>query len=341
MATPPSRHRYSIVSPGKGRASTVPSRRRPRAHRRARHCSPARPCTGSTRAAISGVRFRSGSPCIQTCSSKPATRSGTPGRDGAPDRPRQRDATAIRQGRSSSRSTSSWPSARTGGRSASGSAAPIRIAPTTRARARRRDVAGERARPGFLPDTREVRHDILDYYFEVQRFDRDLGRMLAPLERLGELDNTLVIVTSDNGMPFPRAKATVYDGGAHVPLAMRWPAGVRAGAVVQELVSLADLAPTILEAAGLRPLDVMTGQSVLGLIRGEPQPGRDRVVHRTGTPRQRPSRRPELSGPRHQNERPSVHAELPPRSLAGRRPASSTSPSARSAISTAGLRSPW
>ena len=58
---------------------------------------------------------------------------------------------------------------------------------------------------------------------------------------------------------------------------MRWPAGVRAGTVVQQLVSLADLAPTILEAAGVRPLDVMTGQSVLGLIRGEAQPGRDRV----------------------------------------------------------------
>jgi arylsulfatase A-like enzyme len=131
--------------------------------------------------------------------------------------------------------------------------------------------------PGFLPDTPEVRSDLLDYYFEVQRFDRDLGQILATLERLGELDNTLVIVTSDNGMPFPRAKANVHDGGAHVPLAMRWPAGVRAGAVVQEFVSLADIAPTVLEAAGLRPLDVMTGQSVLGLIRGQSQPGRDRV----------------------------------------------------------------
>ena len=131
--------------------------------------------------------------------------------------------------------------------------------------------------PGFLPDTPEVRSDLLDYYFEVQRFDRDLGQILATLERLGELDNTLVIVTSDNGMPFPRAKANVYDGGAHVPLAMRWPAAVRAGAVVQEFVSLADIAPTVLEAAGLRPLDAMTGQSVLGLIRGDAQSGRDRV----------------------------------------------------------------
>jgi N-sulfoglucosamine sulfohydrolase len=131
--------------------------------------------------------------------------------------------------------------------------------------------------PGFLPDTPEVRHDILDYYFEVERFDRDLGQILATLERLGELDNTLVIVTSDNGMPFPRAKANVYDGGAHVPLAMRWPAGVRAGTVVHDFVSLADVAPTVLEAAGVQPLDVMTGQSVLGLIRGASQGRRDRV----------------------------------------------------------------
>jgi N-sulfoglucosamine sulfohydrolase len=131
--------------------------------------------------------------------------------------------------------------------------------------------------PGFLPDTLDVRNDLLDYYFEVQRFDRDVGQILATLERLGELDNTLVIVTSDNGMPFPRAKANVYDGGAHVPLAMRWPAGIRPGAVVPQFVSLADIAPTVLEAAGLRPLDVMTGRSVLGLLRGESQRGRDRV----------------------------------------------------------------
>jgi arylsulfatase A-like enzyme len=131
--------------------------------------------------------------------------------------------------------------------------------------------------PGFLPDTPEVRDDLLDYYFEVQRFDRDLGHILETLERLGELDNTLIIVTSDNGMPFPRAKANVYDGGTHVPLAIRWPGKARAGAVVQELVSLADIAPTVLEAVGLRALDAMTGQSVLGLVRGESQRGRDRV----------------------------------------------------------------
>ena len=72
--------------------------------------------------------------------------------------------------------------------------------------------------PPFLPDTPEVRSDLLDYYFEVQRFDRDVGRIVATLERLGELDNTLIIVTSDNGMPFPRGKATVYDAGTRMPL---------------------------------------------------------------------------------------------------------------------------
>jgi arylsulfatase A-like enzyme len=131
--------------------------------------------------------------------------------------------------------------------------------------------------PPFLPDTPEVRSDLLDYYFEVQRFDRDVGRIIATLERLGELENTLIIVTSDNGMPFPRGKATVYDAGARMPLAIRWPGTVRAGSVVEELVSHTDLAPTVLEAAGLTLPAAMTGRSVLGLLRGESQAGRDRV----------------------------------------------------------------
>ena len=131
--------------------------------------------------------------------------------------------------------------------------------------------------PAFLPDTPIVRNDILDYYLEVQRFDRDLGRILETLEKMKELDNTLLIVTSDNGMPFPRAKATVYDGGARMPLAVRWPGEVRAGQVIEDFVTLADIAPTILEAAGLKPLDAMTGRSVLGLLRGQPASGRDHV----------------------------------------------------------------
>lgn len=64
--------------------------------------------------------------------------------------------------------------------------------------------------PAFWPDNETVRNDMLDYGFEIEHYDRQLGLMLARLEELGELDNTLVIVTSDNGMPFPRAKGTQY-----------------------------------------------------------------------------------------------------------------------------------
>jgi len=131
--------------------------------------------------------------------------------------------------------------------------------------------------PAFLPDTLDVRNDLLDYYFEVQRFDRDLGTLIEMLERAGELDNTIVIVSSDNGMPFPRAKANVYDGGARVPLAIRWPGAVRAGTAVDAFVSLTDLAPTVLEVAGLKPLPQMTGRSLLPLLREGRQDGRDRV----------------------------------------------------------------
>ncbi|HET7695387.1 MAG TPA: sulfatase-like hydrolase/transferase [Vicinamibacterales bacterium] len=131
--------------------------------------------------------------------------------------------------------------------------------------------------PGYLPDTPIVRGDLLDYYLEVQRFDRDVARMLETLERAGELENTIVIVTSDNGMPFPRAKANVYDGGARVPLAIRWPAVAARGTVVDALVSLTDLAPTLLEAAGLKPVAAMTGRTLLPLLRGDPQGGREQV----------------------------------------------------------------
>jgi arylsulfatase A-like enzyme len=129
----------------------------------------------------------------------------------------------------------------------------------------------------FLPDTADVRSDLLNYYLEVQRFDADVGRILEILERAGELDNTIVVVTSDNGMPFPRAKANVYDAGARVPLAIRWPGVAKPGAAVDSLVSLTDIAPTLLEGAGLTPPATMTGRTLLSTLKGEPQPQRDRV----------------------------------------------------------------
>jgi arylsulfatase A-like enzyme len=97
-----------------------------------------------------------------------------------------------------------------------------------------------------------VRHDLLDYAFEIEYFERHLADMLDQVERRGETANTLVIVTSDNGLPFPRAKGQAYELSNHLPLAMRWPIGIRApGRTIDDYVSFVDLAPTLIEVAGL------------------------------------------------------------------------------------------
>jgi uncharacterized sulfatase len=104
--------------------------------------------------------------------------------------------------------------------------------------------------PPFLPDAPEVRSDLLDYLWEIEWFDRHLGRMLAALEESGELDSTLVIVTSDNGMAFPRAKANIYEYGVHMPLAIMWRGRMPAGRVVDDLIGFVDITATILDVAG-------------------------------------------------------------------------------------------
>lgn len=135
--------------------------------------------------------------------------------------------------------------------------------------------------PPFLPDTPTVRNDIADYLFEVERFDRELGEALDLLEKAGRLHNTLILVTSDNGMPFPKAKANCYDAGTHIPLAVCWRARVPGGRIVDDFVSLTDVAPTILEAVGLQPLPEMTGKSFLNILlsekSGRVDPTRDHV----------------------------------------------------------------
>jgi N-sulfoglucosamine sulfohydrolase len=131
--------------------------------------------------------------------------------------------------------------------------------------------------PPTLPDVPAVRDDLLDYYAEVERFDRTVADALALLESKGLLDRTLIIVTGDNGRPFPRDKANLYDGGTQVPLAVRWPGRARAGAVVEGFVSLIDLAPTALEAAGVSRPAGMTGRSLVGVLEGGETDQRDRV----------------------------------------------------------------
>lgn len=140
--------------------------------------------------------------------------------------------------------------------------------PWTRGRERR---AGLRAQalqvPPHLPDTPAIREAMLDYYCEVEEFDAECGRLLAALERTGELDNTLVIITSDNGWQMPRGLANCYDLGVRIPLAMRLPGRIRRGLRRDDFVSIADLAPTILEAAGVPRPAAMTAASLLGPTR--------------------------------------------------------------------------
>jgi arylsulfatase A-like enzyme len=107
--------------------------------------------------------------------------------------------------------------------------------------------------PGFWPDTEAVRNDMLDYAFEVEHFDRHLVRMLDLLEKTGALSNTFVLVTSDNGMPFPRDKGQAYQDSNHLPLAIMWQRDIRKpGRIVDDYVSFADFAPTIVQLAGLK-----------------------------------------------------------------------------------------
>ena len=123
--------------------------------------------------------------------------------------------------------------------------------------------------PACLPDTEVVRSDLADYYWGIQRFDSEVGEVLDRLEDLGELENTIVVVSGDNGMPFPRSKATLYDLGTRVPLAIRWVAAVNGGRIVEDFVSLCDLAPTFLEIGRVEPSEAMTGKSLLPLLISE------------------------------------------------------------------------
>lgn len=120
--------------------------------------------------------------------------------------------------------------------------------------------------PSFLPDTPEVRSDILDYYYEVQQFDDEVSELLRVLDESGRAQNTIVIMTSDNGMPFPRAKANLYEAGIHMPLAIMWPGKVKGGRKAEDLIGFTDFAPTFLEAAGVRPHPDMTGRSFLSVL---------------------------------------------------------------------------
>lgn len=124
--------------------------------------------------------------------------------------------------------------------------------------------------PKALPDVPEVREEITDYLAQVELMDEAFGEAVTLLEKSGELDNTVIIHTSDNGWQMPHGLAHCYDEGTHVPLAVRWPARVKAGTVSEDFISLTDLAPTILEIASLEAWPEMTGRSFVDVLAGKP-----------------------------------------------------------------------
>lgn len=108
--------------------------------------------------------------------------------------------------------------------------------------------------PAFWPDNDSIRNDLMDYALEVEYFDTQVGRMIDILERKGLLSNTLIVVTSDNGMPFPRVKGFQYEMSNHMPLAVQWLDGISApGRIIEDFVSFIDFAPTFLELSGTLP----------------------------------------------------------------------------------------
>lgn len=120
--------------------------------------------------------------------------------------------------------------------------------------------------PDFFPDNDTVRNDLLDYALEIEWFDKQVGKVLGILEEKGKLDNTVIILTSDNGMPFPRSKATLYDAGTRVPMVIRWGRIKQPGRITHDLISLTDIAPTLYDIAGLQVPEEVTGRSFLELL---------------------------------------------------------------------------
>jgi len=124
--------------------------------------------------------------------------------------------------------------------------------------------------PAWLPDVPEVRREIATQYDNIAFTEQKLAMLLEDLERDGLADDTIVIVTTDHGDGFPRAKRSIYDSGIRVPLLVRFPDGRGASEVRDELVSFVDLAPTILSLAGAPTPEWLHGQVFLGEARDAP-----------------------------------------------------------------------
>jgi N-sulfoglucosamine sulfohydrolase len=123
--------------------------------------------------------------------------------------------------------------------------------------------------PANLPDTPETRRDMASYKASARTLDQGVGTVLAALEAQGLAENTLIIFTTDHGLAFPGAKATLYDRGLGVMLIMRGPGGFLGGRVNDALVSHLDIYPTLCDLAGVEKPAFLQGHSLLPLVGGE------------------------------------------------------------------------
>jgi len=131
--------------------------------------------------------------------------------------------------------------------------------------------------PSFLPDTPACRAELAQYYQSVSRLDQGVGRLIQVLKETGHWEDTLVIYCSDNGIPFPGAKTTVYEPGIRLPCIVRNPYAQRRGLVCRAMITWADLAPTILEFAGAKVPPTLHGRSFLSILEEENPPGWDEI----------------------------------------------------------------
>lgn len=136
--------------------------------------------------------------------------------------------------------------------------------------------------PPYLPDVKEVREDICDYYYQIQQFDKEVAEAVAVLREKQLYESTVIIVCSDNGWMMPRGLANLYDFGTRVPLIITWPKGFRRDRVVSDFVSLNDLAPTILDLAGIEIPTQFSAKSLMPILLsergGHVEPERDFIV---------------------------------------------------------------
>lgn len=122
--------------------------------------------------------------------------------------------------------------------------------------------------PAPLPDTPRVRQDMADYIVAAQELDRGIGEVLQAIKDAGQWENTIIISTTDHGMPLPRLKCNLTDHGMGVMLIMRGPDWEN-GLVSDALVSQIDLFPTLCDSLQIERPSWLQGESLLPLLRGE------------------------------------------------------------------------